>query len=449
MDSDLFGTAGVRGPVADAVTPALALRVGRAAADAADGASFVVGRDGRVTGDALASALAAGLQSGGTAVTRLGQVPTPALAFASRGQRGAMLTASHNPPADNGVKLFADGVEYDRDAEAQIEAAVERDPDPAAWDAWTSADRADVLADYRAAVASFAGEHGADPGGISVVADCGNGAAALAVPQVLADLGADVTALNANLDGHFPGRESKPTAESLTDCRAVVAESDADLGLAHDGDADRIVVLDADGEVVHEDTIVAVLAHHYVAASDAADPVVVTTPNASARIDERVAAAGGRVERVRLGGLHEGVADADGTVAFAAEPWKHIHTAFGGWMDGVVSAAVLVRLVADAGSVDALRDPVDERPYRKANVDCPDERKAAAMAGVPGELSAALPEADFDESYGVRATRPDGSWVLVRPSGTEPYLRVYAESEEVDALLDAALDAVRTAVDRA
>ncbi|MFB6119745.1 MAG: phosphomannomutase [Halobacteriaceae archaeon] len=449
MDSDLFGTAGVRGPVADAVTPSLALRVGRAAAEAADGAPFVVGRDGRVTGDALVSALAAGLQSGGAPVTRVGQVPTPALAFASRGRRGAMLTASHNPPADNGIKLFVDGVEYDRDAEESVETAVAADPDPADWDAWTSADRADVLGDYREAVVDFAAGHGADPDGLPVVADCGNGAASLAVPQVLTSLGAEVTALNANLDGHFPGRESKPTAESLDDCRAFVADSDAALGLAHDGDADRIVVLDGDGEIVHEDTIVAVLAHHYVAASDAADPMVVTTPNASARIDDRVEAAGGRTERVRLGGLHEGVAAAEGTVVFAAEPWKHIHTAFGGWMDGVVSAAVLVRLVAAAGSVDALRDPVRELPYRKVNVACADERKAAAMAAVPGELASAFPDAAFDESYGVRATRPDGSWVLVRPSGTEPYLRIYAEGEDVEAIVDAARGAVETAVDRA
>jgi len=109
----LFGTAGIRGPVED-VSPSLALAVGQAAGD--PGETFVVGRDGRETGPALAAAMEAGLESAGADVRRLGQVPTPTLAFASRGRRGVMLTASHNPPTDNGIKLFADGVEYDGDA---------------------------------------------------------------------------------------------------------------------------------------------------------------------------------------------------------------------------------------------------------------------------------------------------------------------------------------------
>ena len=413
----------------------------------ADGAGFVVGRDGRVTGDALASALAAGLQSGGSPVTRVGQVPTPALAFASRGRRGAMVTASHNPPADNGIKLFRDGEEYDSDAEAAVESAVAADPPPVEWEGWTTGRRASVLEDYREAVVAFARETAPSPDGLPVVVDCGNGAAGLATPQVLRALGADVTALNATVDGHFPARDSKPTDAALADTRAFVADHEAVLGLAHDGDADRLVVLDAEGAIVHEDTVLAVLAHHYVATSDAADPVVLTTPNASARVDERVRAAGGRVERAPLGRLHEGRRRVDGTVVFAAEPWKHLHPAFGDWIDGVVSAALLAGLVADAGGVTALSEPVTERPYRKANVECPDDRKAAAMAAVPGRLREALPDATLDEEHGVRATLEDGSWVLVRPSGTEPYLRVYAESEDVDALLERALSAVDGAVD--
>jgi len=131
---------------------------------------------------------------------------------------------------------------------------------------------------------------------------------ALATPQVLERLGADIVAINASVDGHFPGRESKPTPETLSEFTAFLDDGSFDLGLAHDGDADRLVVLGPDGSVIHEDTVLAVVAARYTADSDADDPVVVTTPNASARIDERVRAAGGRVERVRLGSLHEGIA---------------------------------------------------------------------------------------------------------------------------------------------
>jgi phosphomannomutase len=456
---ELFGTAGIRGDVRERVTPTLALQVGRAAAatarepDSGDGdQEFVVGRDGRTTGSALAAAVEAGLCSGGARVVRIGQVPTPALAYASRGRRGVMVTASHNPPTDNGLKLFVDSEEYDRGAERRIERAVEADDPPTEWTEWAGSESASVLPAYRDAVVEYASGLGVPLNELRVAVDCGNGMASLATPQVLRALGAEVVALNANVDGHFPGRESKPTPESLRDLRQLVGEGEYDLGFGADGDADRIVVVDADGEVVHEDTVVAILAESYVRESEAADPVVVTTPNASGRIDDRVEAAGGRVERVRLGALHEGVAAAreaggDGTeVAFAAEPWKHIHTRFGPWIDGVASTAVFARLVAESG-LDGLRDPVVERPYRKVSVECPDEAKATVMADLRERLPDRFPGSEVATEYGVRLTFADASWLLVRPSGTEPYVRVYAESDDVDGLVESATAAVRTAVE--
>ncbi|PSP39178.1 phosphomannomutase [Halobacteriales archaeon QH_2_66_30] len=446
---DLFGTAGIRGPVTT-VTPEVALSVGRAAG--VDAEEVVVGRDGRGTGESLAAAVESGLTSAGADVRRAGQLPTPALAFASQGRYGIMLTASHNPPPDNGIKLFVDGQEFDRDRERQIEDRVAQGVDPVHWDEWGTTEHVSPLSDYSEAVARYAADHGASPDELTVAVDCGNGMASLATPQVLRELGARVVALNANVDGHFTARESKPTAESLTDLRSFVADSPARFGIGHDGDADRIVIVDGDGEVVHEDTILAIVAEHYVRESTAEDPVVVTTPNASGRIDERVRAAGGRVERVRLGALHEGIAMArsggsEGTsIAFAAEPWKHIHPAFGGWIDGVASAAVITRLVADQG-LSTLRDRVTERPYRKKSVPCPDEQKAAAMSQLERTLPETFPEASVDMEYGVRLEFDGGEWTLVRPSGTEPYIRVYAESDDVDDLVDAVIERIEQAID--
>ena len=445
----LFGTAGIRGDARSEVTPSLAFAVGRAAAD--DGAEFVVGRDGRETGPALAAAVEAGLESGGADVARVGQVPTPALAFASRGRRGIMVTASHNPPTDNGLKLFDDGTEYDREAESDVEARVADGQRPVGWDAWGTGSREAILDDYRTAVVEYVRRTAGACEGLDVAIDCGNGVASVAAPQVLRELGARVVALNANVDGHFPGRESKPTSESLADLRAFVADGNFDLGVGHDGDADRLVVLDGDGEVVHEDTVVAIVAGYYTESSDASDPVVVTTPNASARIDDRVEAAGGRVERVRLGALHEGIAAAleRGTgateVVFAAEPWKHVHPDFGPWIDGVASAAVVGALVASDGLAE-LRAPITERPYRKVSVECPDDLKAAAMAELEARLPEGFPGADVDTEYGVRLTFEDASWTLVRPSGTEPYVRVYAESDDVDGLVGDVVAVVEDAI---
>lgn len=463
----LFGTAGIRGDTQQSVTPALALSVGRAIG--MDTEEVVVGRDGRETGTALAGAIEAGVTSGGARVLRAGQLPTPALAYASRGRHGVMLTASHNPPSDNGIKLFADGEEFDTESEARIAERIERGTEPAVWDEWGTTERVELLSMYRSAVVEYARgfEFGFDSGdldGLSIVIDCANGMASLATPQVLRELGAHVVALNANVDGHFPGRPSKPTPATLSDLRAFVEDYDSPvMGIGHDGDADRLVIIDGNGDVVHEDTVLAILAEHYVRASDADDPVVVTTPNASGRIDERVETAGGRIERTRLGYLHDGirtVQNKDGTVVFAGEPWKHIHPELGPWIDGVASAAILSVLVANAEEspddpqaesertgLSSLRSHVTERPYRKESIACPDDCKPQTMERLREALPRQFPTATVDEQYGVRLDFDDGSWTLVRPSGTEPYIRVYAESDTVGELVAGVTDTVTQAVD--
>ncbi|PSP50121.1 phosphomannomutase, partial [Halobacteriales archaeon QH_7_69_31] len=316
-----------------------------------------------------------------------------------------------NPPTDNGLKLFVDGTEYDVAAERTLTDRVEDVTGPVEWAAWGSTTRASVLEPYRRDVADYARDRVGDCDGLSVAVDCGNGMAGAATPQVLRMLGAQVVALDANVDGHFPARRSKPTPESLSALRTFVAEGTFALGIGHDGDADRIAVVDADGDVVHEDTVLAV-----------------------------------------LGALHEGVDAAlsaggdDTEVVFAGEPWKHVHTALGPWIDGVASAAVLAGLVADEGLAD-LRAPIEEKPYRKASVPCPDDRKGPVMSHLESRLPEAFPEATVDTEYGVRLALDDGAWTLVRPSGTEPYVRVYAESETVDDLMAAVRDVVEAAVE--
>jgi phosphomannomutase len=457
-----FGTAGVRGSVVDHVTPAVALAVGQAVGRVVTETEsgdlsppeVVIGRDGRTTGSALAAAAEAGVASAGARPVRIGQVPTPTLAFASRGRHGLMLTASHNPPTDNGIKCFVDGSEFDRKREEIVERYVDQDGPPADWDRWQSAVRADHLPEYRETVADYSRAFGTDCDGLRIAVDCGTGVAANATPAVLRELGGTVIGVNATVDGHFPARPSKPTPETLSEFRRLLADGAFDLGIAHDGDGDRIVIVDGDGEIVHEDTVLAILTGYYTRqyvaehGEDAPTPVVITTPNASGRIDEQVTAAGGRVDRSQLGGLHEGIAATadDEPVVFAAEPWKHIHPRLGGRIDGVASAAVIARLVADEG-LPALREPITEQPYRKVSCECPDEQKLAAMDQLEDALPEQFPEADVSLDHGIRLTFADDSWLLVRPSGTEPYIRLYAESDDVDALVETAEGVIGSVVD--
>lgn len=426
----MFGTAGVRGSIED-VPPSLVLRLGNAVGRMAN--EVVVGRDGRHTGGALTDAFVSGAESAGCDVTLLGVVPTHVVAWAARdrGAYGAAITASHNPPGDNGVKLFRDdGGEFDTGDEEEVDRLAEG-AEAAPWDAWTESEEEDVLRGYIEAAAEHVGRTDL---GIRVAVDCANGVGARTTVPVLEEVGCEVVAVNAQTDPTFPGRGSKPTPETLGNFVEFVRLGGFDLGLAHDGDADRLVVVDDEG-VVSEDAVLAVLARQR------APGTVLTTPNVSPRAEEAVREMGGDLERVALGTVSEAVRGRD--VAFAAEPWKHVFPEFGGWVDGTVAAADVARAYADDATVfDGMRG-ID---VRKESVACDEEKKTAVMDEVEEELREKY-DGRFDTADGVRADLEDGSWFLVRASGTEPLVRVYAEGEGefVETLVSLVEDAVRRA----
>ena len=433
----MFGTAGVRGSIEEA-SPSLVLRLGRAVGGMTD--SIVVGRDGRHTGEALVSAFVAGAESAGCETNFLGVVPTHAVAWKAReeGAYGAAITASHNPPGDNGVKLFRDdGGEFGEEDEKEAAKLVENAP-TADWDGWTEAGEGDAVRGYLDAVSEYAGETDL---GLRVAVDCANGVGARTTVPALEDAGCDVVAVNAQTDPTFPGRGSKPTPETLAGFVGFVRRGDFDIAFAHDGDADRLVVVDEDG-VVSEDAVLAVLAGRGVRGTEG-DTTVLTTPNVSPRVDEAVREAGGEVERVALGTVSEETRGRN--IAFAAEPWKHVFPEFGAWVDGTVAAVEVARAYAeDAAVFDGIRD-VD---VTKKSVDCDDGDKAAVMAGLEERLRERYEnKASFDTADGVRVDLKDGSWFLVRASGTEPLVRVYAEGD--DELTESLVSAVEDGVKRA
>jgi phosphoglucosamine mutase len=409
----LFGTDGVRGVANADLTPELALAVAAAAARVLGARSAVVGRDTRASGELLEAAVVAGLASAGVSVARLGVLPTPGVAYATAARGadlGVMLSASHNPMPDNGVKLF-DGAGYKLpDAvEDEVEAKLREE-----WSRPTGAgvgrvrDDAGAVEDY---VAHLVGA-GGRLDGLRVVVDCAHGAAAFVAPEVLRRLGADVTAIGAEPDGlNINDGYGSTHPERLV---AAVRETGADAGIAHDGDADRCLAVTAAGELVDGDQLLAILA----AGSGAT--AVVATVMANLGFKRAMAERGVEVVETAVGDRYVLEAMRARGIPLGGEQSGHViladHATTG---DGVLTAVRVLSEVARTGRPLAdLAAVMTKLPQVLLNVRVAD--KDAALAAAAGAVAEAEAELGTDGR------------VLVRPSGTEPVVRVMVEAVSED-----------------
>ncbi|MFB6077862.1 MAG: phosphoglucosamine mutase [Halarchaeum sp.] len=423
MSGEYFGTSGIRGRVGEAVDASLALSVGRALAAEAD--AVVVGRDARTSGPMLVDALAAGLTECGADVVDLGVASTPTVARSVAwrdADAGVSVTASHNPPEDNGLKLWQpSGQAFDGPMQDRIEERLDSGAfDPMAWDelgerrAWANARRRHVEA-----IADAVDVDGAP----SVVVDVGNGAGGVSVDALLA-VGCEVETLNAQPDGRFPGRPSEPTAENCGTLAATVAATDADLGIAHDGDADRMMAVTGDGEFVPGDVLLALFARGAASAGDRVAVPVDTSLLVADALDE----VGADVVRTRVGDVYVAERAVADDVAFGGEP-------SGAWIfpdatlcpDGPLAAAKLVERVAADGPLADLVGAFERYPIRRATVEVAEKR--AVMDRVRERVESSFE--DVDTLDGVRVGLGD-AWFLVRASGTEPKIRVTAEARDAE-----------------
>lgn len=423
-----FGTSGIRGSVQEVVRPEAVIPLCRAVGAEAD--EVALARDGRLSGPALIRAASAGLVSGGADVDCLGVTPTPELAFASTDRWGIIITASHNPPSDNGIKVFRDGEEIDRETERRLEEAATANLPPVRWDRWGRIRHASVRDQYLDAVTSLAQPSRTPETEVKVALDCGNGTAGVIAPTALQRLGATVQVLHGTVDGRFPSRPSKPTAETVVPLRNEVKAKGFDAGFAFDGDADRLLVVGSDGEVVHEDVILAILSRRAISAVEAENPVVVVTVNVSSVVETVVERAGGRLERADIGSLHSVVKDlkdAGETVVFAGEPWKHVFPSHGRWMDAIASASVITGELLAGTTLSALQDGIPAPAIRKRSFPCPESEKADAIDRSRSAITEGLGLSVIPYDTGFRATWEQDGWLLIRPSGTEPKLRLYLE----------------------
>jgi len=432
----LFGTSGIRGDIGR-VSPELAMKLGLAVATSLRNyGSVAVAHDARTSSPYLRHAVSSGLMAGGCRTVQFGMAPTPVLAFGTRENKlnaGVMITGSHNPPTDNGLKCYSsDGREYTGDEEAILEELILKNSyRTVPWDkVGFSTVRQDVINNYVRAVLSHIRPI-EQP--LHVVVDCGNGVGSNVTPKLLSRLGCKVTTINANVDGTFPSRPPEPTPETLKDTSRLVSELRADLGVAHDSDADRLSVLDEKGRYVTDDRLLAFFAK--ILLQKYGPGRIVTSVDTSPRIDEVAERYGGRVERTELGKTHEALASDRDRPLLCCEPWKITDVHWGYWGDGIYAACRLVsELSKERRTLTNLLEDIPDYPQRKFAFPCPDHIKNKAMETIKGKLTTEKRAKDIWTYDGIRVNYEDGSYALLRPSGTEPKIRVYCEAKSDSSL---------------
>ncbi len=449
----LFGTNGIREVVGDKLTAPFVARVAAGITTVLHPSdSLVVGWDARTSSPEIAHIVSSTLALAGHSVAELGVLPTPAVQYLVprlKAQLGVIATASHNPREFNGLKcIAADGLEVPRSVESAIEEAVEAHRvRTVGYDAVGSVypvtDGADRYVDGIV--------HQVDSARIrrrnfTVVLDCGNGASVVSSPMLLRKLGCRVITLNGNPDGTFPGHLSEPTEANIQDLIRTVPAVGADLGIAHDGDADRAVFVDASGRFVPGEETLALLARDAV--ERAGGGIVVSPVSASLSLEDAVRPFGGSVIYTRVGSpavTHE--MQAQKAVFGGEENGGLIFPKFQYARDGGMSAAGLLDLLArlDQTLTEAL-STVPRYALVREKVACPVDARGRVMESVEAAFSRGADRVVTLD--GVKAFR-DGGWILLRPSGTEPLLRIFAESKDpaqARALADEGVAAVKRAL---
>jgi phosphoglucosamine mutase len=422
-----FGTDGVRGIANVDLTPEAVLALGRAAARVLPAAIFVVGRDTRRSGPMLQAALSAGLAAEGADVVDVGVLPTPAVAWLSacRDLPGAVISASHNPFADNGVKLFArGGAKLSEDEERAIEEAFERVLDPSVRQPrspeghgvgriTTEQGASDAYVDHLVSILD-----GRRLDGLRMVVDCANGAASSVGTRVYEALGADVLAIGTEPDG---ANINAGCGSTFTDTLAsAVVEHHADFGLALDGDADRLLAVDANGTVAGGDELLALFALDLADRGQLAGNSVVVTVMTNLGFRVAMAAHGISVKETQVGDRHVLTAlDADGLALGGEQSGHIIFRRLATTGDGLLTGLVLADLMARKGQplADMLDGLVTRVPQVLVNVPVAD---TGLLAGAKAVWSAVSEEEDRLGSTGR---------VLLRPSGTESLVRVMVEAD--------------------
>jgi phosphomannomutase/phosphoglucomutase len=427
----LFGTNGIRGVANKELTPAIAIRIGSAVGAFFKRGTLIVGFDSRTSGPMLAKAVISGLNATGCNVLFTGMAPTPTLQYAVRRHKtdgAVIITASHNPPEYNGIKVvWKDGIELSREQEIEIEKIFfEEKIAYAEWDnIGQTSELPGIIDDYIEAIKRHVNASGIKKKRYHVIVDAANSVGNMTTPRLLRELGCKITTINGNIDGTFPGRLPEPRPENLKDLALTVKAVGADLGVAYDGDADRSVFVDEHGEIHWGDKTFALIEKHFL--KENPNEKIVTPISSSTLVKDISDVYNGELIWTKVGSV---------TVS---QTMKKTKAKLGGEenggifygphqsvRDGAMATALILDIMAKTG--EKLSKLLGELPkyfIEKGKVECREELKQKTLK----KLVKQVQSLNISTIDGVKIWFKDKSAILIRPSGTEPIYRLYAEAK--------------------
>jgi len=427
----LFGTNGIRGLVNKELTPEVAIKIGSAIGTFFKHAKLLVGYDARTSSPMLAKAVIASLNASGCDALFAGMAPTPTLQYAVKNHKidgAVIITASHNPPEYNGIKVvWNDGIELSREQEIEIENIFfEEKMKYADWDKiGKTTELQGIIDDYIEAIKQHVDVAEITKKHFHVVVDAANSVGNLAAPRLLRELGCKVTTINGNIDGTFPGRLPEPRPENLNELALTLKTIGADFGVAYDGDADRSIFVDERGETHWGDKTFALVEKHFL--KENPGEKIVTPISSSTLVKDIANAYNGEIVWTKVGSV---------TVS---QTMKKLNAKLGGEenggifyglhqsvRDGAMATALILDIMAKTGG--KLSKLIEELPkyfIEKGKVECPEEIKQKALE----KLVKQVQSLNISTIDGVKIWFKDKSDILIRPSGTEPIYRLYAEAK--------------------
>jgi len=434
----LFGTAGIRGPYGIKVTAELVFEVSQAVTKLYPSKGIIVGHDARTSSESLSQCVRAAVSLVGGKVFFAGLCTFPVIANLTLDKNHKVaiyITASHNPPQDNGIKVLRDGREFTKEEQNQIEELIEvnrkerKSIQHEQWDKLIPQKEIEdaneryikrILKDL-----DFKGD------GRKIILDCANGPMSNLAPILLTQFGFQAVTINSHIDGHFPGRLAEPSPQNLSVLIGLCKKEKA-IGVAFDGDGDRIALINEEGDYVELSRTNALLATFAI--EKYGPGKIVLSIDSSTTIDKAIEGLGGIIIRTQLGELHgkaKEIIENEEKVIFAAEPWKPIFPNWGLWIDGLYAFVKLLKVIIKRKTTvsEIMKDIPKHIAERKAFL--VNEERAITIYEKCQQILKEFMENEEKKVLtidGLRYDLKDGTWILIRKSGTEPKIRIYYES---------------------